>query len=95
MVSGGSNDQENTLLFLLSAILSMGVASYKYPLIRDGSRLYVMEKDPGTFDRIFVDVSGWDARDFARHPVIGAHVMKKRWKSARQAEKGLRQGLRN
>ncbi len=51
-----------------------GFLSYRYLVIRDGARFHFMEKSPGTFDRVYVDVTDWTPRDYLMHPGIAAFL---------------------
>lgn len=52
----------------------IGFFSYRYLVIRDDGRFHFMEKDPGTFDRVYVDVTDWTPRDYLMHPGIAAFL---------------------
>ena len=51
-----------------------GFFSYRYLVIRDGGQFHFMEKNPGTFDRVFVDVTDWTPRDYLMEPGIAAFL---------------------
>ena len=74
-------------IVLLVLIVAFGVVSYNYLIIRKGSRVYFMGKKPGTFDRVYLDVSEWNFMDYGMHPKIsaflaskGIHQKKSDWK---------------
>ena len=62
------------LLVVLLLVGGVGFVSYRYLVIRDGGNIYLMEKDPGTFDRVYVDVTDWTPKDFMMHPGIAAFI---------------------
>ncbi|NOZ12611.1 MAG: hypothetical protein GXO69_03070 [Acidobacteria bacterium] len=66
-----------TLIVLLILIGGTGFVSYRYLTIRNGSRLYFMKKDTGTFDRVYLDVSGWNIVDYGMHPKISTFLAAK------------------
>ncbi len=63
-----------TLIVLLFLIGGVGFISYSYLTIRNGSRLYFMKKNTGTFDRVYLDVSSWSVVDYGMHPKISAFL---------------------
>jgi len=79
-------------VLLLALAVGLGVVSYNYLTIRDGGRVYFMEKRTGTFDRVYLDVTDWSPADYLRHPKVSAFLAAKgirktgkRWKQALEA----------
>ncbi len=62
---------------LLVIIVAFAGVSYKYLTIRKGSHVYFMKKSPGTFDRVYLDVSQWSFIDYGIHPKISAFLATK------------------
>ncbi len=61
-------------IVLLAVIVAFGTVSYNYLIIRKGTRVFFMEKSPGTFDRVYLDVSEWSFMDYGLHPKISAFL---------------------
>ena len=66
-----------TLIVLVVVISACGVVSYKYLTIRKGDHVYFMKKTPGTFDRVYLDVSRWSFVDYGMNPKISAFLTSK------------------
>ena len=64
-------------IILLVIIVAFAGVSYKYLTIRKGSHVYFMKKSPGTFDRVYLDVSRWSFIDYGIHPKISAFLASK------------------
>ncbi|NOY24004.1 MAG: hypothetical protein GXO70_10910 [Acidobacteria bacterium] len=64
-------------IVLLAVIVAFGGVSYEYLIIRKGNQVYFMGKDTGTFDRVYLDVSGWSFVDYGMHPKISTFMASK------------------
>ena len=62
------------LLIVVALCVCVGFISYRYLVIRDGGKVHFMEKNPGTFDRVYVDVTDWTPKDFMMNPGIAAFI---------------------
>ncbi len=61
------------LLIILTVVFIF--TAYKYTIIRRGISFYFMEKNPPTFEEIYIDVTDWTFKDYAMHPKISAFLI--------------------
>lgn len=62
-------------IILLLIVFGFLFLSYKYTVIRKGMSFYFMEKNPPTFEEVYVDVTDWTFKDYALHPKIAAFLV--------------------
>ena len=62
-------------IVLLLIVFGFLFISYKYTVIRKGMSFYFMEKNPPTFQEVYVDVTDWTFKDYALHPKISAFLV--------------------
>ncbi|BBB32676.1 hypothetical protein TTHT_1144 [Thermotomaculum hydrothermale] len=62
-------------IILLLIVFTFLFTAYKYTVIRKGMSFYFMEKNPPTFQEIYVDVTDWTIKDYATHPKISAFLV--------------------
>lgn len=60
---------------LLLIVFAFLFTAYKYTVIRKGMSFYFMEKNPPTFEEVYVDVTDWTFKDYALHPKISAFLI--------------------
>ena len=60
---------------LLLIVFAFLFTAYKYTVIRKGMSFYFMEKNPPTFQEVYVDVTDWTLKDYALHPGISAFLI--------------------
>ncbi len=62
-------------IVLLLIVFGFLFVSYKFTIIRKGMSFYFMEKNPPTFQEVYVDVTDWTFKDYALHPKISAFLV--------------------
>lgn len=62
-------------IVLLLIVFGFLFISYKYTVIRKGMSFYFMEKNPPTFQEVYIDVTDWTFKDYALHPKISAFLV--------------------
>ncbi len=62
-------------IVLLLIVCGLLFVSYKYTVIRKGTSLYFMPKNPPTFEEVYVDITDWTFKDYALHPKISAFLV--------------------